>query len=278
MRHPAVVLLIAAVASVALANDTVDAWFARLTEDPDFASAPCPDWAEDARGCAVVLRSLRHAISALGFVSPPGFRGVGEGSDRRVQVPDQCQGWDTAVWRSGCRLMHEYIGPGTVVLVLDREYLLLYIDNVRIEAELAAAKDVRDARRASEEAARQSRLDAERRENLSGLDTIGKVREMTRDLFTSLNYGSRSCEGIGATAHFALCGQTHGDVEVFTQFTETHLLRSAYFDGEIRGPWQLEGAVARMPLLIDGRRVTITFEGEQRPFQNFGTILIELHD
>ena len=278
MVRLSVVLLVAAVASVAFAYGAVDAWFAGLTEGPEFAFAPCPDWAEDARACATVERILSHAVAALAFESPSGFRGVGEGFDRRVQVPDECQGWDTSVWRSGCRLMYEFTGPGSVVLVLDREYLLLYLDDARIEAELAAAKASRDGRRAAEDAARQSGLDAERRENLSGLDTIGKVREMTRDLFASLNYGSRTCEGFVTRARFALCGQTHGDVEVFTQFTETQLLRSAYFDGEIRGPWQIEGAVARMPLLIDGRRVTITFEGEQGPFQNFGTILIELHD
>ena len=256
----------------------VDEWFAALSTNGAFAPASCPDWALDARACAALRTDWGAAVRALGFGGPPGFRAVGEGSLQRVQDPDGCQGWDTSARRPGCRLMYEFSGSGTVVLVLDRDYLLLHLDSPRAEAELAVAKAARDERLAAEDAGRLSRLDAERRANVGSLDTVGKVRAMTRDLFSRLNYGDRSCAGVSSGARFALCGQTHGDIEVFTQFTETHLMRSAYFDGEIAGPWVRQGRIARLPMRIDGRRVTIVFEGEQGPFQNFGTIAIELHD
>ncbi len=104
----------------------------------------------------------------------------------------------------------------------------------------------------------------------SNAGTSAKIQRFAQELYRSMNVGTRSCPASQSAFRVAVCAQTHGDAEVFRMMTDLFLRTSDHFDGEVVTDWLGSRTVPYKGVRIDGVLVTITFEGNLGPFENFG--------
>lgn len=260
------VVLFLLVFGVAWANPL--AWFESELAKGDLR--PCPSWAADADACGPAGGTLGGSKFLALNRPPAGYEFGGADYHDWVEFPRRCYSGTNELWPRGCRIAMELRGPTQPVIVVRDRVVAFYLNNPGLVDEIAVARGRMSEEQAAREQANRERLEAERHAAVGSLSTRAKVETFARALFESMNVGVRSCPASQASFSFALCGQTHGDAEVFRLTTDLFLQSSNKFDGEIVTEWLGSSQVPYRGVRIDGVLVTITFEGSLGPYGNFG--------
>ena len=249
------------------------AWFEEVVAGTrGMTMAECPPWAAGADACATSRSPMDGTM--VHFFGPPAGYSEGDEWGDWAQLPPLCHAMSDDAWPEGCRTAMDYFGADDFVVVLDRGHALLYLDDPEIERAVADSRADQEARARRGGAERRARLDAARAGNLAGMAFEDKVRAFQREFFEEYGYRVIDCPASQDRFAFAVCGATHGDAEVFMATLDIYLTHAEWFDGGVVTEWR--GAVPDVykGLTIDGRTVTVAFEGLQGTYGDEGTIYV----